>query len=87
MSARSCYSSASQRPTPPQSSYKVTVKTGLHQHAGTTARAHVTLEGSKGKLKRRRLVKSGREEFFPGESVAFRVRGRDVGFLTSVTRE
>ena len=67
--------------------YKVIVKTGLAPNSGTTARAYVTLQGSKGKLKRRRLIKSGKKDFLfcPGKSDRFRIRGRDVGSLTHVT--
>lgn len=88
-STRSCSSSASQRPPPPQATYKVIVKTGQFPDAGTTARAHITLQGSKGKLRRRRLTRSGGggDEFLPGKSAVFRVRGCDVGAITHVTSE
>ncbi len=82
--------SSQSRPPPPQATYQVTVKTGQAADAGTTARAHVTLQGSKGTLKRRRLLKNGRGEefaFLPGKSAVLRVRGRDVGDLTHVTSE
>lgn len=65
------------------------MKTGLAPDAGTTARAHITLQGSKGKLRRQRLVKSGKDEFnfLPGKNAVFTVRGRDIGDLTHVTSE
>ena len=88
MSNRSS-ASLSQHDPPPQSTYKIVVKTGAAPDAGTCSRAFITLQGSKGTLKRRRLAKNSRAEFsfLPGKSAAFRVRGKDVGELTHVASE
>ncbi len=86
MSSRS---SASQHATPTQATYKVVVKTGSADSAGTSSRAYITLQGSKGKLRRRRLARNGGEAvtFVPGKATSFRVRGREVGDLRHVTSE
>jgi len=69
--------------------YKVVVKTGINADAGTSTRAYISLHGSKGTLKRRRLQKRGTASpdftFKPGSSELFRIRGKDVGEITHVT--
>ena len=67
--------------------YKISVRTGSSSDAGTSARVYVTLRGSKGELKRRRLTKGGRREFsfVPGSLERFRIHGKDVGELKQVT--
>ena len=66
--------------------YKISVQTGSSHNAGTSARVYVTLRGSKGELKRRRLTKGGRREFSfaPGSLERFRIHGKDVGELKQV---
>ena len=67
--------------------YKITIRTGASRDAGTSARVYVTLRGSKGELKRRRLTRGGRREFSfaPGSLERFRIRGKDVGELKQIT--
>ena len=67
--------------------YKISIRTGSSSDAGTSARVYVTLRGSKGELKRRRLTKGGRREFSftPGSLERFRIHGKDVGELKQVT--
>lgn len=88
MSVRSSASSVQHAP-PPQFTYKVTVRTGTAANAGTSSRASITFQGSKGKLRRRRLAKNSKDafSFLPGKNAVFRVRGKDVGELTHVTSE
>ena len=70
-----------------QCDYKVSVKTGPSSDAGTSARVYVTLKGSKGEVKRRRLTRGGRREFSfaPGCLERFRVHGKEVGELKQIT--
>lgn len=86
LSSRSAWMSSS-RPPPPLCVYKVTVRTG--SAPGTISRAYITLQGSKGTLKRRRLAKGGKKDFtfVSGRSDVFRIRGKDVGDITNVTSE
>lgn len=66
------------------------MKTGSSPSAGTTARAYVSLQGSRGTVKRRRLLKGGGAlefVFLPGTTERFRMKGKDVGDLSHVTSE
>ena len=69
-----------------QCDYKVSVRTGLSSDAGTSARVYVTLKGSRGELRRRRLTRGGRREFSftPGSLERFRVHGKDIGELKQI---
>lgn len=69
-----------------QRDYKLSVRTGLSSDAGTLARVYVTLKGSRGEVKRRRLTRGGRREFSftPGSLERFRVRGKDIGELKQI---
>ena len=65
------------------------VRTGTAPDSGTSARAYLSLHGSNGSVKRRRLLKgSGKSAefvFLPGTTERFDVKGRDVGNLSHVT--
>ena len=67
--------------------YKISVRTGSLNEAGTSARIYVTLRGSKGDVKRRRLTRGGRREFTfaPGSLERFRIQGKDIGELKQIT--
>ena len=58
-------------------------------HTGTSAKVYITLTGCKGRLLRQRLSKGGRKEmtFAPSSVEMFRVRGVDIGAITTVTGE
>lgn len=69
-----------------QCDYKLSVRTGPTSDAGTSARVYVTLKGSRGEVKRRRLIRGGRREFSfaPGSLERFRVHGKDIGELMQI---
>ena len=41
--------------------YKINIRTGSTPDSGTSSRTYITLEGSKGQIKRHRLSRGGRE--------------------------
>ena len=69
-----------------QCGYKLSVRTGPSSDAGTSARVYVTLKGSRGEVRRRRLTRGGRREFSfsSGSLERFRVHGKDVGELKQI---
>ena len=70
-----------------QCDYKISVRTGPTSDAGTFARVYVTLKGSRGEVKRRRLTRGGRRDFnfIPSSLERFRVHGKNVGELKQIT--
>ena len=69
--------------------YKINIRTGSTPDSGTSSRTYITLEGSKGQIKRHRLSRGGKREFMfvPGSLERFKVRGKDIGDVNRIKRE